>query len=190
MAVTGFNELLGTLAQADFFTGVLPFVVTYVLFFMVLKQVHLFDDERAPAIISVAVAFFMARFIVLNPVYQTFFVEYFGRLVIGMLGLLGLFTILAMGGWGEEIFKRKGLLALMLIMVGAAFTVSGGANAFFPQLDNVSGITSQLSALLLDTGLIWIIAVVALLAWTMKEDRDEDEGSRAGWVFEPVPGGD
>lgn len=186
---TGFNELLGTLAAADFFTGVLPFVVTYVLFFMVLKQVHLFEDERAPAIISVAVAFFMARFIVLNPAYQTFFVEYFGRLVIGMVGILGLFTVLAMGGWGEKIFQRKGLLALMLIIVGAAFTVSGGAGAFLPNTQ-FDGAFQQISALLLDTGLIWIIAVGALLAWTMKDEDSGGDGSRGGWVFEPVPGGD
>ena len=156
---------------------------------MVLKQVHLFEDERAPAIISIAAAFFMARFIVLNPAYQTFFVEYFGRLVIGMIGILGLFTLLAMGGWGEDIFQRKGLLALMLVIVGASFTVSGGAGAFMPETE-FTGVTQQVSTLLLDTGLIWIIAVVALLGWTMKDSSDDGGKSRGGWVFEPVPGGD
>ncbi|MFB6144830.1 MAG: hypothetical protein ABEJ98_05965 [Candidatus Nanohaloarchaea archaeon] len=185
--VTGFNQLLMTLAEADFFTGVLPFVVTYVVFFMVLRQVHLFEDDRAPAIISIAAAFFMARFIVLNPAYQTFFVDLFGRLVIGMVGLLGLFTVLAMGGWGEKIFQRKGLLALMLVMVGAAFTVSGGASAFLPQ-DRLSGMASQITKLLFDTGLIWIIAVAALLGWTLSDSDSESSSSRGGWVFEPVGG--
>ena len=176
MAVTGFNELIQTLEKAQFFEGVLPFVVTYVLFFVALQKVHLFDDDRAPAIISVAAAFFTSRFIVMNPAYGQFFTQYFGTLVIGMIGILGLFTVLAMTGLGEDLFQNYQMITLMVVIAGAAFTVSGGLGAFIPETQ-FSGVFSQLTGLLLDTGLIWIIAVVALLGWTMSDSKEKESSS-------------
>lgn len=175
MAVTGFNELISTLESAQFFEGLLPFVVTYVLFFVALQKVHLFEDDRGPAIISVAAAFFTSRFIVMNPAYGQFFTQYFGTLVIGMIGILGLFTILAMAGYDSELFQNYQMITLMVVIAGAAFTVSGGFEAFIPV--DLSGNLGQVTSLLFDTGLIWIIAVVALLGWTMKEPKDKDDDS-------------
>ena len=175
MAVSGFNQVLESMAQADVFSGVLPFVITYVVFFFALKELSLFDDnEKVAAIVSIAAAFYVARFVALNAIYQQFFVQYFGTLTIGIVGILGLLVVLALVGWDVSNMPGQGGLFgwLLALIAVAAFTVSGGLTAYIP-----GGTSGQLAGvldiginLLFDQGLIWIILVLGALWWTTSDD--------------------
>ena len=177
MAVSGFNQVLQTMAQADFFTGVLPFVITYVVFFFALKKVKIFDNgnEKVAGIVAIAAAFYVARFITLNAFYQEFFVQYFGTLTIGIIGILGLLVVLAMVGWDiNNMPGQGGVFGWLLAGIAvAAFTVSGGVSAFIPGISSsqFGGVISQASSLIFDQGLIWVLLVVAALWWTTSDDN-------------------
>lgn len=183
MAVGGFNSFLQAGASVDLFSGVLPFVISYVLFFFLLKKVPVFKDEdgnitdqRVPAIVAIAAAFYVARFVAVNPLYQDFFVQYFGTLTIGIIGVLGLLMLLGMMGWDLRSWDGEGekswIAALMGIIAIAAFTVSGGVLAFLPGQE-AGGILASVSgaiAFTLESGLIWIIVVGAAMAWIMSAE--------------------
>lgn len=190
MAVGGFNELLATMASQDFFTGVLPFVASYVIFYAIMVRLPIWggsnegvDAERFSALLAVVFAFFVARFIVLNPWYQTFFVTYVGKLTVGVIGILGLMVLLTMVGWETDIFAKPALAIVMIAIAGAAFTSAGG---FGPPLTEgllESFNLSQATNLLLDTGLIWILVIGGVLWYTTGDDNGNDEGH---WLFNPV----
>jgi O-antigen ligase len=174
VAVGGFNVILESMAQADFFSGVLPFLISYVLFYFTMKQLPLFDEnnEKVAGIVSIAAAFYVARFITVNAVYQQFFVQYFGTLTLGIIGILGLLMLLAMMGWDWSDFDSTGksvVGGIMGLIAIAAFTVSGGLSAFIPS-GTGSGIwTAVLNAVAigLETGLVWIILVIGVVAWVV-----------------------
>jgi len=169
----GFSTLLENLAQLDFFTLVLPFVLSYIVFFLAVKELDLFEKQHA-ALIAVIASFFTAQFIATNPFYQTFFIEYFGRITVGMIGLLGLFILMALAGWNVS-NARGGFLGLTIIaIVGAAFTTAGGFGP--PVLDGSELDFSMIGPLLFDTGLIWILVIGGVIWWMAKEDDDGGNG--------------
>jgi hypothetical protein len=47
--MAGFAELIATLESADFFIGVLPFVITYAVFFLTLRNSPKFGENTAQA---------------------------------------------------------------------------------------------------------------------------------------------
>lgn len=175
----GFSTLLETMAQMDFFSLVLPFVLSYTVFFMALKQVPLFkeeDNQKMSSLIAVIASFFVAQFIAVNPWYQTFFVEYFGSLTIGMVGILGLLIVLGLFNWDLDIFRRPWMALVFISIAGAAFVRAGG---FGPsRVDSVPGISEglNLGSLLIDTGLIWILVIGGVIVWLSSDD--EDTGDR------------
>lgn len=173
MAVAGFNQLLETMAQMDFFTGVLPFVLTYVVLYAALKEVPVIgdDDKNFPALIAIIGAFFVARFIVANPFYQDFFVVYFGKLVVGLIGFIGLLVLLAFTGYELGDSNIPLLMVLMVAIAGAAFTSAGG---FGPPLFELGSLNlSSVVGYLLESGLVWILLVLGALWWV---SQDENEG--------------
>ncbi|MFB6147645.1 MAG: hypothetical protein ABEJ66_02065, partial [Candidatus Nanohaloarchaea archaeon] len=122
-----FTQLLNTLAQADFFIGVLPFLLSYLVFYSVLEQVPVIKEkDNFPALIAIIFGFFTSYFLIQNPAYQMFFVNYLGTLTTGMIGILGLFVLLGLTGMPEEYFTKNALAVLSVIVVAVAFTVSGG----------------------------------------------------------------
>lgn len=171
MAVAGFNTLLEQMAAMDFFTGVLPFVLTYVILYAALEEVPVISDkDNFPPLIAIIGAFFVARFIVVNPVYQSFFVEYFGQLVIGLMGFIGLLILLAFTGYnlGENGgFRTPLVVMIMLLIVGAAFTSAGGLGFALPPLSQLG--LSQMFGWAMESGLIWIVAVGLALWWASSE---------------------
>jgi hypothetical protein len=180
VAVAGFNQLLETMAQMDFFTGVLPFVLTYVVLYAALREIPVIGkdsglDKNFPALIAIIGAFFVARFIVVNPYYQSFFVDYFGRLVIGLIGFFGLLILLAFTGYEIENSNIPMLMLLMISIAGAAFTTAGG---FGPPW-NVGMLANYdiagMFGFLLESGLIWIGVVFGALWWV-----STDSGSSGG----------
>ncbi len=192
MAVTGFNQLLQTMASADFFTGILPFLLSYVLFFLAIKKLNLMgsvgedNETKFAALISIILAFFVANFIVQNPIYASYFTEYTGRIAIGLIGLLGFMIFVSFVGWEMEDFRRLGFAAVIVIGTIAAFALSGGAFAFIPQaqLPFVSMTLVELVNFTFESGLIWLIAIGAALYWVTSEPSD----SGTDW-WAPFPGG-
>lgn len=183
MAVGGFNAILESMAQADFFSGVLPFLISYVLFYFTMKQLPLFEEnnEKVAGIVSIAAAFYVARFITVNAVYQQFFVQYFGTLTLGIIGILGLLMLLAMMGWDLNSWDtqdRSWITGLMAVIAIAAFTVSGGLSAFIPS-GTGSGVLPGLLNILavgLETGFVWIILVLGVVGWVVAGGDNQNTG--------------
>lgn len=177
-SAAGFSTLLETMAQLDFFTLVLPFVLSYVIFFLAVKQVPIFkkedDNDKFPALVAVIASFFVAQFIAVNPWYQRFFVDYFGSLTIGMIGILGLLIILGLFNWDLGIFNRPWMALVFIAIAGAAFLTAGG---FGEPWDIETDVITNINwgAIFLDTGLIWILIIAGVLYWVSQEpDQDPD----------------
>lgn len=181
---TGFNELIRTFMAQDVFTGVLPFVLTYVILFLGVKRVPIFKTEdgrgeQFAALVSVVGAFYVARFLITRTFYQEFFIKYFGQFAVGMVGLLGLMTILAFLGIDLDPestpFNNPLLILVAISIAGAAFTSAGG---FGPPILE----TAQIGALapiingMVESGLIWALVIGGVLWWTMSDGGDGGDG--------------
>lgn len=181
-----FGELITSLEGIGFFTGLLPFVITYTIFFFMLRNISsnllLDDDGRAKqfsAILSLAFAFFTSRFIVMNPAYQQFLTQYLGRFAVLMVGFLGL--LVALGWFGINLEEKDtpvwGLVAALFISM--IFVVSGGLNASILPTGDQSQILSVLFAVLnwsIETGVIFIFLVIGLLYWSLQDPSKNDSG--------------
>lgn len=192
-AAGGFNALLQTMTEQGFFSGLLPFVVAYVLFFLTLKRIPLFEqedgDNRFAAVLSVVFAFFVAQFLVTNPAYQTFFVEYLGAIAVSVIGLLGLLVVLAFIGLdiGTSDDDAKGIYGLILTgIVVLAFFVTGGGRIFIPENLNSEPL-EQFVTFAVDSGLIWIAVVAGLIYWTLSDSSSSSSFS-PGKLFDELSG--
>lgn len=172
-----FTQLLTTLEQADFFIGVLPFLLAYLVYYAVLEQVPVIGEkDNFPALIAIIFGFFTSFFLVQNPAYQAFFVNYLGTLTTGIIGILGLFVLLGLTGMPEEYFTKNALAVLSVIVVAVAFTVSGGLSAITLGASEGS-LAAAMSVLqtLFDTGIIWGIVILAVLGFTMKSETEREQ---------------
>lgn len=184
-AATGFNQMLQSLAQMDFFSGVLPFVLTYVLFFFItkglFKRMDIFPEDNettAAAIVSLAFAFYTARFLLMNPTFQQFFLQYLGRVALIVIGLLGLLIVLAVVGYDllRDDNDDAALIGWVLVLLAVgAFWVSGGMAIFFPGQTSNQLWNSVMDVLrfAFRSGLIWMVLVIALLLATMRGDNGD-----------------
>ncbi|WP_414836668.1 hypothetical protein [Candidatus Nanohalococcus occultus] len=181
---TGFNELIRLFMEQDVFTGVLPFVLTYVILFLGVKRVPIFDTddgrgEQFAALVSIVGAFYVARFLIARPFYQQFFIQYFGKFAVGMVGLLGLMTILAFLGLdlGDDnsYFPGPLLILAAVAMAGAAFTSAGGFGPPILTELNVGAIAPIINGLV-ESGLIWAVVIGGVLLWTLSEGGDDGGG--------------
>ncbi|MBY6287373.1 hypothetical protein GLT90_02075 [Nanohaloarchaea archaeon H12] len=196
---TSFGKLMQNLEGIGFFTGLLPFVITYAIFFFLLRKVGeeiLDEDTGRPqqfaAILSIAFAFFTSRFILINPVYQQFFTQYLGRFTVLAVGLLGLLVIL---GWlGIEVpdtgYALWGSIAALL--VAAVFVVSGGLRASIVPLESQNEILSAIIGFIsfsISSGIIFVFLIIGLLAFTFSDPDDgSDERTFAQRLFgEEIP---
>lgn len=185
------------MAAADFFTGLLPFVASYILFFLALKRVPLFSEndnqDRFAALISIVFAFFVARFVTENPVYQEFFVEYLGFIAITIIGLLGLLIVLAMVGIKTGSSDDSTTLwgATLALIVLAGFFVTGGPSILIPEgLEGNIGILIDIFNFTVESGLIWVLVIGAVIAWTLSDDTNNNSengiGDAIGDMFESM----
>lgn len=193
-ATGGFNNLLTMMSEQGFFSGLLPFVVAYVLFFLTLKRIPLFDqedgDNRFAAVLSVVFAFFVAQFLVTNPAYQTFFIDYLGAIAVSVIGLLGLLVVLAFIGLdiGTDNSEARGLYGLILTgIILLAFVVTGGAQIFLPDDINLGAI-EQVVSFSVDSGLIWILVVAGLIYWTLSDGSSSSSSFTPGKLFDEMSG--
>lgn len=196
----GFNELLRTMAEQDFFTGIFPFLLTYVLIYLALGKIPIFDasdddsiknPDRFRALVSVIFGFFVANFMVMNPAYQAFFASYLSRIVIGVVGILGLMVFLALiPGFDMERVGARIMVVLILFGAAAAFGISGGLSAFLPQTTvDLTGIVPVLDYVF-ESGLIYLLVIGGALLWVTGGSNDSGKWKkRVKWGAQPVGNG-
>ena len=194
---SSFSQLLESMADAGFFTGLLPFLLSYVLFFLALKRVPLFsesdDQDKFAALVSIVFSFFVARYVTENPAYQQFFNEYLTFVAVVIIGLLGLLVTLAMigikTGTDDKSTTAWGLILALTILVG--FFATGGPNMVIPEdyLGNAEILVDILN-FTIDSGLIWILVIGGAIAWTLSDGSDSggdnELGEAVGKMFESI----
>ncbi len=173
------------MAELDFFTGLLPFVLTYALIYLALGKVELFEDTedrdltRYRAVVAIIFAFFAAYYFVMNPVYQEFFTGYLSRILVGIIGLLGLLVFLQFipgFDWGDSF--NIPLVIGVLTAVLFAFILSGGSDAFVPFELSIPMLGVQLSEVVdvfFDSGLIYLLIIGGALYWVTKPGNEEND---------------
>ncbi|QKQ98882.1 hypothetical protein GKQ38_05165 [Candidatus Nanohaloarchaea archaeon] len=171
---TGFAALITTLEGVDFFTLLLPFLVTYVVLLFGVRQIGHLEDSNVPPVVALAGAFFLAFFLANNPGYQSFFTQYWARIAIGMMGVLGLGAILGLAGWGNVLSDSKPLGMLVLIAGFAVFARTGGLEAIIPLPDTT---VQQMVNTVLSSPLIWLVPLGFVMYWTSPSSGDDDDGS-------------
>ncbi len=174
-----FTQLLTSLEQADFFIGVLPFVLTYVVFFLALGRIPLFSDaggreRRFRSLVSVVLSLFVSYFLVTNPAYQLFFVDFFGTFAIGLVGLLGLLVAIGFTGIPGKVLTYRLWAVIAAVIAVAAWSASGGLGLLFPGIQLGPQLGSAF-ATLMDTGLIWGALIIVLLWWAGKAPTTSEE---------------
>jgi hypothetical protein len=178
---SGINALIQSMAQQDFFSLVLPFILSYIVFFLAIKKIPLIkgndQTKKFSGIISIIFALFVVYFLSINPQYQAFFPEYLGRITIGMIGLLGLATILAFIGFDNESYLKSPIIVLIIIIIVlSAWTISGGAFAFLPEsaLPVIGLSIADIGRLLFENGIIYIVLVGITLYWLSADHKEDD----------------
>lgn len=192
--MAGFAELMASLESADFFIGVLPFVITYAIFFLTLSNAPKFkENDKMTTLVSASIAFMVSYFVISTAAYQYFFVNYFGSLTVGLLGIMGLFVAFALTGLIDKVSGANWWGLLVVVLVAVAWTTSGGLAAL-PLGGFFTGNGTVLVAAfdyLIDTGLIWAVLIVALIAWSSGEERPERFSDRAyKWLSSTPDHGD
>lgn len=191
--VAGFEQLLNYMAQADFFTGVLPFLLSYIVIFLGVQRLPIIEDSdqidarKYSALISIILAFFVANFLVQNPVYQSFFSEYIGRIVIGMVGILGFMVLVGLLGWGMTDIRAPFMGLIVVLLAVVAFGISGGVSAFIPNT-TIPFLEMNLQGLF-DSGLIWLLIIGAVLYWVTKEPSSSDKDANYWFGLNPGSSG-
>lgn len=196
MAVAGFEQLLNYMAQADFFTGILPFLLSYIVFFLALKKVPIMDqadNKNFRALLAIIFAFFVANFLVSNPVYQSFFSAYFGRLAIGMIGIFGFMALLAFlpGVKLDNLGTVPVLAFVAVLIVIASFTLAGGTSVYLPGVEftlPMVGVTlGEVINFTMQSGLIWLLVIAGALYWVTSDDSgsNTDYTGGAKWALTP-----
>jgi hypothetical protein len=181
----GFEQILASGADIGLFSGILPFIITYAIFFFLIRRIGLLDEnnDTFAAILAIAFAFYTSRFIIMNPAYQSFMLNYVSRIALITVGVLGLLIVLAFVGM--DLSDNQGLGYIMALIVIVAFTVSGGVPVVAG--DGALGTVMEFVDWLINSGTIWILAVLGLLGWTLR-DSDETERSGLPEVFQPFGG--
>ena len=177
MAIAGFNMLLEQMAALDFFTGVLPFVLTYVVLLAGLKQVPVLNNQdNFPPIIALIGAFFVARFIVVNPAYQSFFVDFWAQLVVGLMGFIGLLVLVSFTGYkmSENSALKTPLTIMVMVSIVVTAFVSSGGLGFRPSGLQLGSITPLISYVF-ESGLIWVLVVTGALLWVSSDGNSSSD---------------
>lgn len=191
---TGFSNLIQSMAQQDIFTLVLPFLLSYIVFFLALRRVPILKESdgtrKFSALISIIMAFFVAYFLTLNPQYQTFFPAYIGRITIGLIGILGLATIVAFVTEDSDYITSPLMMVIILIIVISAWTMSGGAFAFLPgtTLPVIGLSIADIGAIMFENGIIYLILVGLALYWVSNEGDDSDDRDFADMMRKAIGG--
>ena len=173
--VSGFESVISLMTQADAFTLLLPFLLSYLVYKFALDNVSIFDDTsfgNMSPVIALILAFFTARFIVLNPFYQSFFVDFFGRLIIGIIGILGFGILLAFSGYDLDGTNLPIMGVIIASIVGAAFLTAGGFGPAWVEASSAYAVARQAALWSLESGAIWLLVIGGVLAFTAGGNDD------------------
>jgi len=185
--VSGFESVISLMTQADAFTLLLPFLLSYLVFKFALDNVSLFNDTdfgNMSPVIALILAFFTARFIVVNPFYQSFFVDFFGKLIIGIVGILGFGVLLAFSGYDLDGTNLPIMAVIMSAIVGAAFLTAGGFGPAWVEASVAYAYARQAAVWTLESGAIWLLVIVGVLAFTAGGDDGGDSPSILRALFD------
>lgn len=185
--VSGFSNIISLLTSADAFSLLFPFLLAWMLYYAAIEKVDLFKQgsglENAPPVMAMILAFFTARFLVMRPFYQTFFSDFFGKVVIGLASLLGLYTLAAFAGFNlnDNSNHKKYILGLAAMMAGAAFIWAGGFGPAMFGFEDASGAIGTIISATFETGLIWLLVIAgAMLAVMMPGNSNGEDKSSQG----------
>lgn len=174
----GIGDTLNNLAQAGFFSYVLPFLLIFALVFGILTRMGLFKENKAvTAIIALAVGL-MA---ITQPIVPQFFSQIFPNLGIGLsiilviLILIGLFTDPTKPGL---MYTLLGISALVAIVVIAQSSGTTGSNIWQWIQDNIGSS--------LGTILILVFAVIVVAAVINHGKPKKEPGAYQPYGFLPV----
>ncbi len=189
MAVTGFNDFIDLLAQTDFFSSIIPFVLSFIVFYLALKKAPLFrDNERSSLVVSLASAFVFANFAIANPAYVTFYQNFLAGVTITVLLVAGFLVALAYVGLDvPEEFGRgdNGFIGsasvLILGIIGAAVVLSGIDAFGLPGLGLPNLSLGPVTEILFEDGGVYVLVIAGLAYLLLSEDgADGDTGTGGG----------
>ncbi len=116
-----FEILVGNLNQLGFFGFLLPFILTFTIFFaLCMKSKILGEDKKIAGVLSLVVAFFVIGFG--GPAIALFFSTLFSYGIIVIVGILVIAMIVAVAGGDASKFLGGnnvvlGLLALVGVLI-------------------------------------------------------------------------
>lgn len=165
--VAGFNEALQNAAQVDLFTGIIPFLIIFVLSFLALKEAPLIGagengNQSVPLILALLLAGLFSNFLLQNPVYQSFSTQFVGRLGLGLLALIGVYLFAGFTPYDPDFDDQAKLFVAILAALIAlgAFAGAGGLGLYLPDV-MVPGLeirTSSISEFIFEEG-GWALAI-------------------------------
>lgn len=168
---SGFSNVISILTGADAFSLMFPFILAWMLYYAAIDKAGVFDDtnlNNAPPLMAMILAFFTARFLVTTTYYQTFFTDFFGKIVIGLASILGFFTLLSFSGIdvsGNDTANTV-IKAIAGLMAAAAFIWAGGFGVITGE-GQLTGIAANVVNGVLGSGLIWLLVIGAAMGAIM-----------------------
>lgn len=187
--VSGFSSLLSMLTGVDAFSLMFPFFLAWMLYYAMIEKAKIFEEtelENAAPVMALILAFFTARFLVIQDFYQDFFAIFFGKVVIGLASILGLFTLLGFAGIDvtDDETVNGAVKWIAAAMAGAAFIWAGGfgRQIFTPgEIGNgIIGAAVGFLSFLITSGAIWWILIGGGMIWLMYQGRNNDDGGGGG----------
>lgn len=163
MADSGFSNVISILTGADAFSLMFPFILAWMLYYAAIEKAGVFEDtslDNAPPLMAMILAFFTARFLVTTSYYQTFFTQFFGKIVIGLASILGFFTLLSFSGIdiSNNDTASSVIKATAGLMAAAAFIWAGGFGVITGE-GQLTGIVANIVNGVLGSGFIWLLVV-------------------------------
>lgn len=165
----GIGDLLNNLAQAGFFSYVIPFLLIFALVFGILTQIKLFKDNKGVrAIISLAVGLMALT----QPLVPQFFSSIFPNLGVGIsillvfLILIGLFVDPKHQQW--IMYGLFFIAVIIAIVVVAQSSGSSGESAWLWIQNNLGPSAGTIIILV-----IVVIAVAAIIGVNRNKNRDK-----------------
>jgi hypothetical protein len=187
---SGFSNILSLLTGVDAFSLLFPFLLAWMLYYAMIEKSKIFDDtslNNAPPIMAMLLAFFTARFLVIQPFYQTFFSQFFGRVVIGLASILGLFALLGMSGISisDNDDLNDYIKWIAAAMAGAAFIWAGGFGPAIFGPEAVSGPLGEVLSFLLSGPVLMALAVGGAMLYIMRTGQQQQGGQQGGGQGNP-----
>lgn len=185
--VAGFNEALRNAAQLDLFTGIIPFLILFIVFFLSLGKAPLIggdDNKPAQFILAGLLAGLFSNFLLQTPVYQSFTTQFVGRLGIGLLALIGIYVLIGFTPYdpGLDGDATRLIAVLATVLAFGAFAGAGGLGLYLPDV-MIPGLeirTSGISDFIFEDG-GWALAIpLAVLLYFLVSSVANTEVGQTG----------